>query len=134
MFKHIEKLVLCSSFVAQISDPPKANLQQYRSAFIAHKALRQGSSVLESNLYRTCDLVLRLSKVHNFLFSLRPSGSCLRLLLHPVSSIFPSITCFRRQFYTQSVPDRVILRFFFLVIMSVFFDLLLYIPARMESR
>jgi hypothetical protein len=43
------------------------------------------------------------------LFSLRSSSSCLHLLLHlPVTSIllsvFPSITCFRRQFLCKKWP------------------------------
>ena len=46
------------------------------------------------------------------LVPLRSSGSCLRLLIRlPVASIFPSITCFRRQFLRKIWPIQSAFRF-----------------------
>ena len=46
---------------------------------------------------------MRAFNFHNFLFSIRSSSNCLRLLPHLLVTsihpyIFPSVTCFRRQF------------------------------------
>ena len=71
--------------------------------FILLSALRQVHSLFQSEFFIQCDR-LHLSFIFQYLlFSLRSSSSYLRLLpRHHVTttllSIFPSITCFRRQF------------------------------------
>ena len=69
--------------------------------------LRQVHSLSHSRLSTECDLLL--SNFQYPLFSLRPSSSCLLLLpRQPVTSIFPSITCFIRQFtYSTQTKLRI---------------------------
>ena len=66
--------------------------------------LQQVYSLFEREFSSRCDLVLPISA-----FSPPPSSSCLRLLLQLsvtsiLLSIFPSITCFRRQFRRTMGP------------------------------
>ena len=68
--------------------------------------LTTGPKPLPKPVLIQCDLMLRLS-IDSILFSLRPPRSCQHLLpCLPVTfippSIFPSTTCFRRQFLWMS--------------------------------
>jgi hypothetical protein len=70
---------------------------------LAYSFRRQVRCLFQREFCTGCDLVLPLSISSILTFLLRLCSSCVRLILRlPVTSIlpsiFPSITCFRRQF------------------------------------
>ena len=82
--------------------------------------LRQVHSLFHIVFSTECDLVLRLSICSVLVFPLKSSINCLRLLprLSVTSSIFPSITCFRRQFLRKMWPTQ--LAFLLFIVCTTF--------------
>ena len=65
--------------------------------------VHQIRSLFQTEFSAECDLALLLQI--SSIYSLRSPSSCIRLLpLLPVPFIFPSVTCYRRQFHRKMCP------------------------------
>ena len=74
--------------------------------FIPQTVLATGPYSLPKRFLQRVDLVLSISRSSIFL---RPSSNCLLLLPRlPATSIFPSRTCFRRQFLPNMSPVHLV--------------------------